>query len=67
MSHTFQQYHDAYYEKHFNDDGIKDLQDDSIEAKITNDFQIEILKQCYEALEKQLETIENEKEHYQVI
>lgn len=65
MSNTFQQYHDAYYEKNFNenDDELKDIHD----GKISNEFQIEILKQCYESLEKSLETAEKEKEHYQVI
>lgn len=71
MSRTFQQYHDAYYERSFNDnetnDGMKDIQTDLNEEKLTNEFQIEILKQCYESLEKALENTEKEKEYYQVI
>jgi hypothetical protein len=57
MSQTFQQYHDAYYEENFNEDG---------QGKLNNEFEIEILKQCYESLEKTLENTEKEKEHYQV-
>jgi hypothetical protein len=57
MSQTFQQYHDAYYEENFNEDG---------QGKLNNEFEIEILKQCYESIEKTLENTEKEKEHYQV-
>jgi hypothetical protein len=62
MSRTFQQYHDAYYEQSFNEDE----QDNFNDQKLTNEFEIEILKQCYESIEKTLEATEKEKEHYQV-
>lgn len=72
MSRTFQQYQNAYYEKIFseNNDEIDDEDDDSRhqqqKQKFTNDFEIEILKQCYESLEKTLDNTEKEKENYQV-
>lgn len=71
MSRTFQQYQNAYYEKIFNEnnDEIDDEDDDSRQQqkqKLTNDFEIEILKQCYESLEKTLDNTEREKENYQV-
>lgn len=62
MSRNFQQYHDAYYEQHFTDEDSENLK----EQKSGNHFEIEILKQCYESLEKTLETTEKDKEHYQV-
>lgn len=72
MSRTFQQYQNAYYEKIFNennDEVIDDEDDDSRhqqqKQKLTNDFEIEILKQCYESLEKTLDNTEKEKENYQ--
>jgi hypothetical protein len=67
MSRTFQQYHDAYYEQNFNDTDDDDDGENLIEEKLSNGFQIEILKQCYESLEKTLENTEKEKEYYQVI
>lgn len=63
MSRNFQQYHDAYYEQHFTDEDSENLK----EQKLGNQFEIEILKQCYESLEKTLESTEKDKEHYQVI
>jgi hypothetical protein len=62
MSRTYQQYHDAYYEQSFTEED----QDNFSEQKLTNEFEIEILKQCYESMEKTLETTEKQKEHYQV-
>ncbi len=62
MSRTYQQYHDAYYERNFNKNN-----DDFQGQKLPQEFEIEILKQCYESLEKTLEHTEKEKEHYKVI
>jgi hypothetical protein len=81
MSQTFQQYHDAYYERHFNDDDNEVKKNQTIalksfifvilfskkmDEKISNEFEMEILKQCYESLEKTLDATEKEKEQYQV-
>jgi len=37
-----------------------------MEEKLSNEFEIEILKQCYESLENTLENVEKEKDYYQV-
>jgi hypothetical protein len=37
-----------------------------MEEKLSNEFEIEILKQCYESLENTLESVEKEKDYYQV-
>lgn len=69
MSRTFQQYQNAYYEKSFNEneDELGDEEEeDNPNAKVSNEFEVKILKQCYEALEKTLENTEKEKENFQV-
>ncbi|CAF1064322.1 unnamed protein product [Adineta ricciae] len=58
ISQTFQQYHDAYYEQNFNDE------EEPMDEKLSNEFGIEILKQCYESLERTLDTTEKEREQY---
>ena len=37
-----------------------------MDEKMSNEFEIEILKQCYESLERTLDTTEKEREHYRV-
>ncbi|CAF3325766.1 unnamed protein product [Rotaria socialis] len=64
MSRALKQYRDEYYEKTLMDhDEIKDQE--QTDSKIVNEFEIEILKQCYESLEDTLEKTEKEKERCQ--
>ncbi|CAF2827741.1 unnamed protein product [Rotaria sp. Silwood2] len=64
MSRTLQKYHGEYYEQNLSDhDTIED--NEQIEPKVSSEFEIEILKQCYESLEETLENTEKEKEQYQ--
>ncbi|CAF1261043.1 unnamed protein product [Adineta steineri] len=62
ISDTFQQYHDAYYEQNFHD--VED-EEEPTDEKMSNEFEIEILKQCYESLERTLDNTEKEKQQYQ--
>ena len=62
MSRNLHQYHDAYYERNFADEDSENIN----EQKLANQFEVDILKQCYESLEKTLESTEKDKEHYQV-
>ncbi|CAF4721255.1 unnamed protein product, partial [Rotaria socialis] len=64
MSRALKQYRDEYYEKTLMDhDKMKDQE--QTDSKIVNEFEIEILKQCYESLEDTLEKTEKEKERCQ--
>ncbi|CAF1249877.1 unnamed protein product [Rotaria sordida] len=64
MSRTLQKYHEEYYGQNLiDDDAIEDHE--QTKRKISSEFEIEILKQCYESLEETLENTEKEKEHYQ--